>query len=428
MSKPKLDLQSFKRDLAALVALNTVDSPKTAGMPFGKNNADALASFLSIAKQMGFNVINYDNYAGEVYYGEGEEIGIIGHLDVVPAGEGWTTDPFALSERNGVLYGRGVADDKGPMLICLYALKALKDSGITLRRKFRLFAGCNEETGWKDVDYLSKKTVLPEYGFSPDGNFPVSYAEKGVFVITFTLPALKLFTNVTGGNVVNAVCEHAFATARLGGIDQSLLEKHGLKVTDCVIESVGKAAHGSTPHLGKNALLPLFSYFADMGENLTNAIECLFFDKHGLSTLQNEQGKVTLSPDVVYEKNDKLYIVCDCRVPAPFTEHDVKVIIEKFGIEYSLSQKHPPVMVDKDGAFVQTLLNAYSQVTGEQAAAQALGGSTFARAFSKGCAFGAEFPSRDHRIHDADENFAISDVERAFEIYSTALFALAKGN
>ena len=166
---------------------------------------------LEHAREMGFETINYDNYAGEVCFGEGQEIGIIGHLDVVPVGEGWQTNPFELVEKDGFLFGRGVLDDKLPMLLVLYALNELKNSGEKTNKRFRLFLGCNEETGWKDLDYLKSKTTMPEYGFSPDGNFPVCYAEKGIYIIKVQIPKLKNFSSLSGGTVINAVCAHATA-------------------------------------------------------------------------------------------------------------------------------------------------------------------------------------------------------------------------
>ena len=417
----------FIENLKTLISFKTTFSPKKENAPFGEENAKALAFFLDLAKSFGFETINYDNYAGEVFFGEGEEIGIVGHLDVVPIGMGWETDPFLLTEKDGFLYARGVMDDKTPTLMALYILKELKDSCIKPNKKFRLFIGCNEETGWQDIEYLKSKTNMPEYGFSPDGNFPLSYAEKGMTNAFFKLPLLNNFYDIKGGTVINAVCDYACATAKSSGINVELLKKHGLSLKDGnVIESFGVSAHSSAPHLGKNALKPLFEYFADMGENVQNVLDCLFYDKFGVGRMKNEQGVLTMSPDLIEEKDGKIIIGVNFRIPAPLTTKDLISVINKFGFMYDINEKHPPMMVEKDGWFVQTLLGAYNAVTGESATPISMGGSTFARAFKKGCAFGMDFCHYDSSIHNANEKVSKQDLISAYEIYKKAIFDLAQ--
>lgn len=416
------NFNEYINDLKTLISFKSTLSTADKNAPFGIETRKTLDHFLSIANSFGFDTVDYDGYAGEVVFGCGQEIGVIGHLDVVPTGIGWNTDPWTLEEIEGVYYGRGVSDDKLPLLSCLYALKELKDEGINPTRKIRLFAGCNEETGWQDVDYLLSHTTLPEYGFSPDGNFPLSYAEKGILVATFALPKLNKFYDLKGGTAVNAVCDYASVRASDGGIDRELLEKFNLKLSNGnLIESFGKAAHGSTPHLGKNALLPLFNYFIDMGEDYKAVIDYLFNDILGVDNLKNEQGKVTFSPNIISEKNGLFYISCDCRIPAPITFKQVTDILDRFNIPYTASEKHPPVMVEKDGWFVKTLLDSYNSITGENATPISMGGSTFARAFEKGCAFGPKFNGHDDKIHDANENVPKENLLKAFEIYKLTL-------
>ena len=416
----------FISDLKSLVSFNSVSAQKTDGAPFGVEVKNALNHFLSRAEEMGFDTINYDNYIGEVCFGEGEEVGIIGHLDIVPVGENWTFDPFTLTEKDGFLFGRGVSDDKGPSLLCLYALKELKDSGVISKRKFRFFVGCNEEDGWADIDYLKTRTTLPTYGFSPDGNFPLSYAEKGSYAVTFAIPALKNFCDITGGTVVNAVCAFATAKVKNDGVDLNLIKKHNLLLNGEIVESRGKAAHGSTPHLGVNALKALFEYFYSVGEDVKNVLDYLFYDKAGVFDMKNEQGNVTLSPNLICQKQDKIYISCDCRIPAPFTIDDLCKKLDGFGMEYTLPEHFlPPMMVEKEGWFVSALLSSYNEVTGECAKPISMGGSTFARAFEKGCAFGIDFKRYNSNIHDADEKISLADIQDAYEIYKKALFKLA---
>ncbi len=418
----------FIIDLKTLISFESVKMPARENAPFGEENKKALHAFLDMAKRMGFETINYDNYGGEVFFGKGEEIGIIGHLDVVPAGDGWITNPYELTEKDGILYGRGVLDDKTGCLMALYALNELKDSHLSANRKFRLIIGCNEESGWKDIEYIQSKTTLPLYGFSPDGNFPLSYAEKGVSKITFRLNSINGFSDLKGGTAVNAVCAHATVFAQKDVIDKTLLEKHNLSLkNDNVIESFGKSAHGSHPELGINAIKKLFLYFSDIGAMDKTTVDALFNDKFSLSNLKTEQGKVTFSPNVLKEIDGFIYLTVDCRIPAPLSFKDIKPIIDKFGLDYVVENSHQPVMVEKDGWFVKTLMSAYNSVTGENSEPVSLCGSTFARAFKYGVAFGPEMAGSDGCCHEANEHVSTKDLLTSYRIYKKAIFDLAKG-
>ncbi len=420
------NFNEYLADLKKLLSYKSVFDKPQENAPFGKPIKDCLNFFLTRAKEMGFETINYDNYAGEVVFGKGEEVGIIGHLDVVPIGIGWDTDPFTLTEKDGIYYGRGLADDKTPLLSCLYALKELKDSGVAVNKKFRLVVGCDEESGWRDIDYLAKKTTLPEYGFSPDGNFPLTYAEKGIVEVSFSFPKLKLFTDIKGGTVVNAVCDYATARPLDGGIDKGKMAKFNLSLENGLIVSKGKSAHGSMPELGKNALLPLFEYFLSMGEDVQSVLDYLFYDKAGVFNHKTEQGKLTLSPDLISQDNNSITITCDCRIPAPMTLEEIMPIFSSFGLAVKTKVRHQPMMVEKDGWFVQTLLNAYNSVMNENAVPLSMGGSTFARAFKKGCSFGPSWITFDNHLHDANENLPKEHLLKGYEIYKKAIFDLAK--
>ena len=416
----------FLADLSTLISINSEESTPLPNKPFGEGIYLALNAFLDIAKRMGFETFNYDNYMGEVRFGQGQEIGVIGHLDVVPAGIGWNTPPYQLTKIGDTFYGRGLSDDKGPLLIFLYALKELKDSGKPINKTFRLFVGCDEESGWKDLDYLKTKTTIPEYGFSPDGNFPVSYSEKGTAKITFILPKLNQFTCLSGGTVVNAVCALATAKTTEKGVDLTLLKKHGLTLNNGVITSVGKSAHGSQPQLGINALVNLFKYFSAMGEDVDKVINTVLNPAPFFSKLVNEQGKTTLSAGLLSEDENSVYITCDLRVPAPFTFEDAFAVLDTFNIPYQREKGHPPVMVAKDGWFVNALISAYNSVMGENLSPVPMGGSTFARAFEKGCAFGIEFPSKSCAIHEPNEFTTEKFIFDSYKIYLTALENLTK--
>ena len=421
------DFNQFIHNLKDLCGAPSVRGDATENMPFGKGVNDSLLVFQRIVEKMGFITINHQNYLLEFSHGEGEEIGIIGHLDVVPTGDNWNTSPFTLTEIDGRYYARGIIDDKAPTLLSLYALKELVDEGLNFNKKIRFFVGTNEESGWADIDYFIKNGgKFPEYGFSPDGEFPLSYAEKGIFPTEFTIPAYNNFGLIEGGTAINQVCDYArvkpFFTP-----DQLELDKFDLEFDGEFIVSHGIAAHGSTPELGKNAIKPLLEYMLYKGENVQKVLDCLFYDRENLSKMTSEQGSITLSPNLASNSNGKQSLSCDVRVPYPFTLKDLEQKFQNFGLLYRIiEQKHQPTCVPKDGWFVKALLDAYNKVMGENANPISMGGSTYARAFKFGCAFGPSFPNQDNGIHKPNEFMTKEQMLKTFEIYKQALINIVK--
>ena len=182
-----------------IVALSKIDSTKTEPLPnapFGQGIKDVLDEALSISKNMGFDVKNIDNYLGYAQYGEEKDsdyICAIGHLDVVPCGEGWKTPPFSATIKDNRILGRGVLDNKAPTVSCLYALRALKELGVVPKLPIRMIFGCDEESGFSDIDYYLKTNKHPVMGFTPDCKFPVIYGERGR--AKFTVTAVKTDTS-----------------------------------------------------------------------------------------------------------------------------------------------------------------------------------------------------------------------------------------
>lgn len=387
-----------------------------AGMPFGKPCADALCHFLSTAQSMGFETRNYDNYAGEVIFGEGEEFAILVHLDVVPAGGGWSKDPFG-GEKDYVknrVWGRGTMDDKGPAVICLYALKALKDEGFIPKRKIKLIAGCNEESGWKCIDYYKAHAHMPDEGFSPDANFPVIYAEKGILHAQFIFRgAGKGFKNLNGGERANMVCDYCSVNAEGDAAAYSLTREGE------VVVSRGKSAHGSTPEKGVNAIKPMLEFLG-----LSEAEKMLFEDKMGLDGLQDETGPLTFSPDVIAQDGDDVLVTCDIRYPSTIAPEKILGILDGYGAEYKVLNHQLPLFNDKNSKLIQTLCAVYNDVCGTAIAPIAIGGGTYARALKYGAAFGPEEDGEEATIHQPDEYITFEKIEKCFKIYKQAVSRL----
>ncbi len=409
--------------IADLVKIDSSQKEALPGMPFGKGAAEALACFLSLARQLGFSTENYDNYIGEAVFGTGEPFAILCHLDVVPAGSGWTRPPFGGTVEDGKLYGRGAMDDKGPAVICLYALKALKDEGRAPRRTIKLIAGCNEESGWACIEHYNKVARMPEEGFTPDADFPVIYAEKGILhaCLSFPLPQAP-FSSLHGGDAANKVCERA--AAAVPHADGARVQKYGLRFADGALVSQGVAAHACHPEEGKNALDALLAYFAEEDARIARIYGLLFKEANGLRAFRDETGALTLSPDIAKYDGEALHVTVDIRYPATYTQEEVCRRLDTFGAPYRLLHCQAPLRNDKNSPLIQTLCRVYERETGERGEPIAIGGGTYARALRRGAGFGPQFPGAPNVIHGKDEYIALADIAKLFRIYKEAIRAL----
>ena len=398
--------------LQNLIKIKSVEGEKTNAFPFGEGPAKCLNAFLSIASEMGFETVNYDNYIGEVIFGSGNDkdgLAILAHLDVVPEGDVsmWTYPPYDLSFDGKYLYGRGIIDDKGPAVICLYALKQLKDEGFIPNRKIKLILGTNEESGWGCIDYYNKVATFPSEGFTPDGEFPVIYAEKGIYHIKYQFKVGDGVTDIFGGDRVNMVCDKV--TLRLKGEDTERVFK-------------GVSAHGSTPELGDNAIKKALEYLVSVGEFSKTDYANLFENATGIKNINDETGYLTFSPNVISYNNGIITVLVDVRYPSLQNLDYIKAELNKIG-EFTLLHYQKPLFNDKNGKLVKTLLEVFNEKTGQNAKPIAIGGGTYARAIKQGVAFGASF---DEHAHIPNEKQLLSNYELCYDIYYEAIKNLTK--
>lgn len=397
------NFQDILDKISEIIKINSEQSAPEAGAPFGRGARQALDYFLSLAQSFGFETHDIDGYAGEVIFGEGEEFAILAHLDVVPAGSGWTHEPFGgeIDYTTRRIWGRGAMDDKGPAIISLYALKALKDSGFKPNRKIKLIVGCNEESGWGCIDYYKAHAHMPDEGISPDADFPVIYAEKGIAQLKLKFAADGDYI-IKGGERPNMVC------------DLCEVEKDGKLHT-----FRGKSAHGSTPEKGVNAILPALEL---LGLDYIKGL--LFEDGFGLCSLRDETGSLTFSPNVIEREGDNLYVTVDVRYPATIPLNTVLSAIEAKGVQYEQLHCQAPLYNDKNGKLIKTLCSVYNEVTGKDCQPIAIGGGTYARALKNGAAFGPEEEGEENTIHQPNEYITFEKVEKCFEIYKLAIARL----
>ena len=408
------------RQISEIIKFNSSQAPAEEGAPFGKGAKQALDYFLKLADEMGFETINYDGYAGEVIFGEGEEFAVLAHLDVVPAGNGWTREPFGgqIDYENRRVWGRGAMDDKGPAVCALFALKALKDEGFKPKRKIKLIVGCNEESGWGCIDYYKAHAHMPDEGFSPDADFPVIYAEKGILHLCLHFTSAGGFNGLKGGERANMVCDYCEVSAPA---DSVKLKKYGLTAENGKIVSRGKSAHGSTPDEGKNAILPVLEYLG-----LESAKDALFGNCFGLKELHDETGYLTFSPNVISQNGNDLAVICDIRYPSTYKKEDVLQRIDVNGVKYEILSEQAPLFNDKNCFLIKTFCSVYNEVTGKNVKPVAIGGGTYARALKCGAAFGPEEAGEENTIHQANEYITFEKIEKCFEIYKLAVKRLTE--
>lgn len=433
--------------LRETLKINTVKSPAKENMPFGEGNAKCLNFVLDTAEKLGFKTSNCDNYAGHADFGDGEEIfGILGHLDVVPvADKGWVKPPFAAEIADGYLYGRGVLDDKGPMIACLYAVKQLMDEGFKPSKKIRLIFGCDEESGWGCMNYYSQKVKLPSIGISPDGDFPVINVEKGVCHLLLDAGKLPDGLTVSGGERTNIVLDECKAEIT-GGVkvyrqaDSQPSENSDLKIQvqkdKTILTAYGKSAHGSTPHVGDNASWKLFKALKTLyPENQTinfvsDKICGDFYAKSWGFPLQDEQsGKMTVNVGFLRTEQGRLILGLDIRYPVSYTQKEIFEFIKQNSpdcVTLKVQGCHDPLYVAADNALVQTLLNIYNDATGENLSPLAVGGATYARALPMGVAFGPVFPDDEKVIHETNERVSLDRLRLMTELYYRAVKELCK--
>ena len=446
--------QELVADVCELCRINSERMPAEEDMPYGPGAAECLDAALDMAEGYGFETVDYDGYVGCVDFDSTlpKQLDILAHLDVVPAGEGWTvTEAYAPVEKDGKLYGRGSSDDKGPAVAALYAMRCVKELGIPLKKNVRLILGTDEECGSSDIRYYYSKEKEAPMTFSPDGEYPVVNVEKGRLAGHFTARyepsgTLPRLVKIEAGVKTNVVPGKAKAVVE--GLDQTVLAQKAAELESrtgvkfelepegacCTVTAIGEGAHASTPEEGNNALTGLLAYIcslplaASRQMELVRHLEALMphGDVHGtaLGVDMEDQvsGRITLAFSILKVDDSEIDGQFDSRVPVCGNEENVlKVIMSNMadkGFALLNDSMTPPHQVSGDSAFVRTLLGVYERYTGQKGECLAIGGGTYVHSLKNGVAFGASMPGTDNRMHGADE-FAVVDEL----VVSAAMFA-----
>lgn len=437
------------KEIQSAVRVRSVKEAPLPGMPFGEGPAKALDHFMDLATKLGFKAEKFDNYAMHIDMGEGEEtLGILAHVDVVPEGDNWIHPPYGGIIEDGKIFGRGTLDDKGPAIIALYAMKAIKDAGIKLNKKVRMILGADEESGSACLKYYFGELKMPQptLGFTPDSSFPVTYAEKGSVRVKIKKQFATLNNvKISGGNAFNSVPNEA-----IGEIPASMLENvRNLKKVEFLregdvykITSAGIPAHGAKPSLGYNAVSALFEVLKEIdlkNEELKEIVN--FYEKFvkmetdgesfGIKCDDGETGALTLNLGKMTLENNQMEIWIDMRIPVKIKNEDIiskmKETVEKVGYEFILHSNTQPLYVDRGSFLVTTLMEIYQEITGDiHSKPKAIGGGTYAKYAANTVAFGALLPSQEDRMHQRDEYLEISKIDTLLKIYVEAIYRLAK--
>jgi succinyl-diaminopimelate desuccinylase len=435
--------------LGTLVSINSEEGTPEADAPFGTGPRDALQAALKMLEADGFKTVNLENYAGYAEVGSGKEtIGIVGHLDVVPAHQedGWNTDPFKMTEKDGILYGRGVADDKGAVVASMIALKVLKDMQVPMTKRIRLIMGTNEETGSRGLAYYVKKEGSVDYGFTPDGDFPCINGEKGMISAEYRSRKTGI-RDIKGGTAKNVVCRKCYVVVdKCSFSKKKLTDYYNNNNIDFAIEDndqtikitvTGISAHASTPELGTNAISYLLVGLKEAGYQ--DPFVDFYCSHFGLDTdgagigakCSDEYGALTLNCGVIGMKDGVVSGSIDMRFPVTLSSRAILKSMSGHladdGGEIEVRNTVEPLFYPVDSPLVTSLTEAYQEVTGDtETQPMVIGGGTYAKGIDNTIAFGCAFPGNDYHIHDANEWVKIDELLEQAEIYVAGIQKLLK--
>jgi len=439
--------EDMERTLAGLIKVPSVRGEAEENAPFGREVRRMLDTAMADIRRLGMTPRNIDGYACDTEIGEGEEvIAVLAHLDVVPEGEGWHSDPYGAEIRDGRMIGRGTSDDKGPAVAALYAMRAIQDAGIPLRKRCRLILGCDEETSMEDLEYYDKKLGLPDKGFSPDANFPLINTEKGIFNLVLRAPmTCEGIVSIESGTRSNVVPGEARAVLQ-GDLRAEVAEAFEPEDEECSIEAClvegnthvmvkGFSAHASKPHLGRNAAKMLLSTLCKLelgGEAVRILDEAAGKETAGqamgIAGSDEVSGDLTLNLGILRCRDGKIEVEFNCRYPVFFNGELVMETIEKRlapgGFVKVSGVNMPPHHVPANSEIVTRLMEVYNEINDTDEKPFAIGGGTYARHLKEGVAFGMIFPGEPELEHQPDESISLENFHRAARIYAYAILAL----
>ncbi|UXR73167.1 dipeptidase PepV [Staphylococcus sp. IVB6238] len=450
-------------DLKGLLAIPSVrnDDEATENAPVGPGPKEALEYMYQLAKRDGFETFDTDHLAGRIEVGKGDDLfGILGHVDVVPAGDGWDSDPFTPVVTEDRIIARGTLDDKGPTIAAYYAVKILNDMKVDWKKRIHIIIGTDEESDWKCTDRYFQTEEMPSIGIAPDAEFPLIHGEKGITTFDIQQSALAQdddepeieLHHFKAGERYNMVPDEAYAQLLVKEnmthtIQQfeAFLTEHQLEGSHEVENGIlkltvyGKAVHGMDPSIGVNAGLFLIHFLNTLNLDQTALnwtafserylYESHFGEKLGMKYHTDQMGDLTTNIGILtYDKSQGGSFGVNLRYPEGF---DFDTEIRKFkdevkalGFELKIGKVQQPHFVDPSDPFIQKLLTAYRNQTGDMSPSYTIGGGTYARNLDKGVAFGAMFDDSEDLMHQKNEYITKKQLFNATSIYLEAIYSI----
>ncbi len=463
------------RDLQGLIAIPGVAGDPQGDMPFGEDVHRAFEYMLDLGEEAGFETLNVDNYGGHIEFGgyltdeEGnpagrteQAMGILTHVDVVPAGTDWDYPPFEGREVDGRIYGRGTTDNKGPTIAAFYAMKALKEEGFMPKKRVRLILGLDEEagTGWKGMEAYFSKVKKPLFAFTPDAEFPAIHAEMGILIFELVKKIGKTkgkgveLRSLTGGNAANMVADHARAVLRADSYEdikkslETYRKETGYKLASkgigksLEITVSGVSSHGARPEKGLNAISIMMDFLGKLdiiNEDIGDFID--FYNTHIGFNLHGEQIGCGLSDEIsgllifnvgmIHLDQEVAKLTVNIRYPVTLNEEVVysgmMPNLDKYNLGVVKVNHQASIYVPLEDPLIQTLMDVYRKHTGDaESQALVIGGGTYARSMENAVAFGMTFPGEPELAHQKNEYVLIESLMKATKIFADSIYELTK--
>jgi succinyl-diaminopimelate desuccinylase len=448
-------------NLLTLIRIPSISDKTSPVKPYGEYCIVALKKALEMAEGFGFKVENYENYLGCVSFPNEDParktIGLWGHLDVVPAGNNWTFNPFEGIYQDGFVIGRGAKDNKGPALSSLYLLRFLKEAGIDLGCNIRLYLACDEESGMTDLDYFNKHYKAPDLSLVPDTQFPLCFAEKGILEATLACDTAfsDEIIDFNAGTVTNIVPDvaviHLKKTPKLLDAIKELPESFEVSVgNEITVTAHGQARHTARPEGGVNAARLICDALVKLGALSESDAKALAFmakvneDFYGtgldIGASDEISGKLTCVGSITRVRDRKPTLTINIRYPV-FGKSDelwakIQQECKKSGFTAEFLRDSKPNYFPPEDPVVGAVMSTFREMTGDESKPYVMAGGTYARMLPRAFAFGMGFNFEKNlpdfykdgmgNAHEANEFVSIDSLVTAMSIYSECLKSIAK--
>lgn len=415
------NLPNYQKLLASVLAIQSVKGAAQPQAPFGTGPRAALEQALKIARSFGLktkviaDAVGYAELSGE----SSDYIGVLGHLDVVAAGADWDFDAFTLRVKGDKMYARGVLDNKGPIMGALFALALLKQNHVPLKRSIRVMFGTDEESGSADIPHYLAAEPAPIAGFTPDGKYPVVYAERGLVGMSLTTKLDATAIDNLSGDFGGAYIPDA-ATMTLNDIKH---DYHGVR------------APSNAPDTGDNVIQQIADDLAQAGGELGTYgqwLQGVMSDTDGthlgVAFHDDISGALQQSVFAIHQVEGGLRLDLSMRYPVTLDEQTLLAKLNAnlpANTTVTVNREVPRLYRSPDLPEIKIMSEVYGQVTGLDSHPVSTTGITYARALPNIVAFGPSFPGQRGIAHKGNEWLQVSDWLKMMAIDYHAMARLA---